>query len=64
MLLKIISVTRKHLFIKVRDVYCKNCEAKLGWMYEFATNEDQVAYPKSKFRKINFFSVIKKERQF
>jgi len=31
-------LTGRHM---VRDVYCKNCEAKLGWMYEFATNEDQ-----------------------
>ena len=28
--------------IKVRDVYCKGCETKLGWMYEFATHEEQV----------------------
>lgn len=25
----------------VRDVSCKNCEAKLGWIYEFATEETQ-----------------------
>lgn len=25
----------------VRDVYCKNCEIKLGWMYEYATEESQ-----------------------
>jgi len=25
----------------VRDVMCKNCGAKLGWMYEFATEESQ-----------------------
>jgi len=33
-----VMLTGRHM---VRDVYCKNCEAKLGWMYEFATNEDQ-----------------------
>jgi hypothetical protein len=25
----------------VRDVYCKKCEEKLGWMYEFAMEEQQ-----------------------
>lgn len=25
----------------VRDVSCKNCNSKLGWMYEFATEESQ-----------------------
>jgi peptide methionine sulfoxide reductase MsrB len=25
----------------VRDVSCKNCDAKLGWVYEFATDEQQ-----------------------
>jgi len=25
----------------VRDVSCKNCDAKLGWIYEFATEESQ-----------------------
>jgi protein yippee-like 5 len=25
----------------VRDVSCKSCEAKLGWIYEFATEESQ-----------------------
>jgi len=25
----------------VRDVSCKNCDAKLGWIYEFATEENQ-----------------------
>jgi hypothetical protein len=24
-----------------RDVFCKNCDAKLGWMYEFATEDTQ-----------------------
>ena len=24
-----------------RDVYCKNCDSKLGWMYEFATEDNQ-----------------------
>ncbi len=27
----------------VRDIYCKKCEEKLGWMYEFAM-EDQQRY--------------------
>jgi hypothetical protein len=25
----------------VRDVFCKRCQAKLGWMYEFAVEETQ-----------------------
>ena len=25
----------------VRDISCKKCDAKLGWMYEFATEESQ-----------------------
>ena len=25
----------------VRDVYCKKCNDKLGWMYEFALEETQ-----------------------
>jgi len=31
-------LTGRHM---VRDVMCKNCGAKLGWMYEFATEESQ-----------------------
>lgn len=31
-------LTGRHM---VRDVMCKNCKAKLGWMYEFATEEQQ-----------------------
>lgn len=31
----------------VRDIYCKKCEEKLGWMYEFAM-EDQQRYKESK----------------
>lgn len=27
--------------IQVRDVSCKSCDSKLGWMYEFATEENQ-----------------------
>lgn len=29
-----IMLTGHHL---VRDVMCKKCQTKLGWMYEFAT---------------------------
>lgn len=25
----------------VRDVFCKNCNFKLGWMYEFAHEQGQ-----------------------
>lgn len=25
----------------VRDVMCKNCDQKLGWIYEFANEENQ-----------------------
>ena len=31
-------LTGRHM---VRDVACKNCNTKLGWMYEFATEETQ-----------------------
>jgi len=31
-------LTGRHM---VRDVSCKNCYTKLGWMYEFATEENQ-----------------------
>ena len=31
-------LTGRHM---VRDVSCKSCEAKLGWIYEFATEESQ-----------------------
>lgn len=31
-------LTGRHM---VRDVSCKNCEHKLGWIYEFATEENQ-----------------------
>lgn len=33
-----VMLTGRHM---VRDVFCKNCEAKLGWIYEFATEENQ-----------------------
>ncbi|XP_065320420.1 GATA zinc finger domain-containing protein 14-like isoform X2 [Gordionus sp. m RMFG-2023] len=33
-----VMLTGRHI---VRDVTCKNCEAKVGWMYEFATEENQ-----------------------
>ena len=29
-------ITGRHI---VRDVACKKCNTKLGWMYEFATEE-------------------------
>ena len=29
-----IMITGRHI---VRDVACKKCDTKLGWMYEFAT---------------------------
>lgn len=25
----------------VRDVFCKNCDSKLGWIYEYAEEESQ-----------------------
>uniref|UniRef100_UPI00358FA1FD protein yippee-like 5 n=1 Tax=Myxine glutinosa TaxID=7769 RepID=UPI00358FA1FD len=31
-------LTGRHM---VRDVSCKKCTSKLGWMYEFATEDDQ-----------------------
>ncbi|XP_050598319.1 protein yippee-like 5 isoform X1 [Bombus affinis] len=33
-----VMLTGRHM---VRDVSCKNCDAKLGWVYEFATDENQ-----------------------
>lgn len=33
-----VMLTGRHM---VRDVSCKNCDAKLGWVYEFATEENQ-----------------------
>lgn len=31
-------LTGRHM---VRDVMCKNCKTKLGWMYEYATEDSQ-----------------------
>lgn len=31
-------LTGRHM---VRDVMCKNCDQKLGWIYEFANEENQ-----------------------
>jgi len=33
-----IMLTGRHM---VRDVSCKNCDTKLGWIYEYATEEEQ-----------------------
>ncbi len=33
-----IMLTGRHM---VRDVSCKKCKTKLGWMYEYATDESQ-----------------------
>ncbi|GJQ77459.1 hypothetical protein Trydic_g20855 [Trypoxylus dichotomus] len=33
-----VMLTGRHM---VRDVSCKFCECKLGWMYEFATEDNQ-----------------------
>lgn len=33
-----VMLTGRHM---VRDVSCKNCATKLGWVYEFATEENQ-----------------------
>ncbi|CAI8035351.1 Protein yippee-like 5 [Geodia barretti] len=33
-----IMLTGRHV---VRDVTCKNCETRLGWIYEYATEESQ-----------------------
>ncbi|KAF3850074.1 hypothetical protein F7725_019793, partial [Dissostichus mawsoni] len=33
-----VMLTGRHM---VRDVSCKNCNSKLGWMYEYATEESQ-----------------------
>ena len=33
-----VMLTGRHM---VRDVSCKKCDAKLGWMYEFAVEESQ-----------------------
>ncbi|ESO00182.1 hypothetical protein HELRODRAFT_113295 [Helobdella robusta] len=33
-----VMLTGRHM---VRDVSCKNCDVKLGWIYEFATEDAQ-----------------------
>ena len=33
-----VMLTGRHI---VRDVACKSCNTKLGWIYEFATEENQ-----------------------
>ncbi|XP_059081061.1 protein yippee-like 5 isoform X2 [Tigriopus californicus] len=33
-----VMLTGRHI---VRDVACKNCNIKLGWIYEFATEDNQ-----------------------
>ncbi|KAF7276983.1 yippee zinc finger protein [Rhynchophorus ferrugineus] len=33
-----VMLTGRHM---VRDVSCKSCDSKLGWMYEFATEDSQ-----------------------
>ncbi|CAH0396040.1 unnamed protein product [Bemisia tabaci] len=33
-----VMLTGRHM---VRDVSCKTCDTKLGWIYEFATEENQ-----------------------
>ncbi|XP_045169316.1 protein yippee-like 5 [Mercenaria mercenaria] len=33
-----VMLTGRHM---VRDVMCKNCDQKLGWIYEFANEENQ-----------------------
>lgn len=33
-----VMLTGRHM---VRDVFCKNCDTKLGWMYEYANEETQ-----------------------
>jgi len=33
-----VMLTGRHM---VRDVFCKKCDTKLGWMYEFATEDNQ-----------------------
>lgn len=33
-----VMLTGRHM---VRDVFCKSCDAKLGWIYEFAVEESQ-----------------------
>ena len=33
-----VMLTGRHI---VRDVACKKCNVKLGWIYEFATEENQ-----------------------
>ncbi|XP_055296545.1 protein yippee [Sitodiplosis mosellana] len=33
-----VMLTGRHM---VRDVMCKNCKTKLGWMYEYATEDSQ-----------------------
>ncbi len=52
-------ITGRHL---VRDVLCLKCQAKLGWMYEFAMEESQrykegkVILEEALIREINEFA--------
>lgn len=40
-LLRILFDHNAQLYFQVRDVSCKSCDSKLGWMYEFATEDSQ-----------------------
>ncbi|XP_026255988.1 protein yippee-like 5 [Urocitellus parryii] len=38
-----VMLTGRHIVqdVSCRDVSCKNCNSKLGWIYEFATEDSQ-----------------------
>ena len=44
-----VMLTGRHI---VRDVTCKSCQTKLGWIYEYATEENQ------RYKVAGFFWVI------
>jgi protein yippee-like 5 len=41
----------------VRDVFCKKCAVKLGWIYEFATDDSQ-RYKEGLFKFLQFFVLM------
>ncbi|KAK9731519.1 Yippee zinc-binding/DNA-binding /Mis18, centromere assembly [Popillia japonica] len=49
-----VMLTGRHM---VRDVSCKFCECKLGWMYEFAT-EDNQRYKEGRIASYTVYNIL------
>lgn len=47
-----VMLTGRHM---VRDVMCKKCKAKLGWMYEYATEESQKYLKQKQYNYIDIY---------